>query len=103
MYRENIPDDQFFFFNVELDDTREPVLDVGKYTNSKNTDKIQCCQTTHYFNLMISSIKLMRYVEYDRVFHIDGTHDIVKNPFPLDIFEITDRTRTLHLIAFMMT
>ena len=52
---------------------------------------------------MLTSIKLMRNIEYDGVYHIDGTHGIVKNRFPLDIFGITDRAGTLHPIAFMLT
>ena len=28
---------------------------------------------------------------YDGIFHIDGTHGIVKNRFPLDVCGITDR------------
>ena len=102
LYRENIPDDQFFFFNVDLDETGEPIIGIGKCCKDHVNKKIKCCQTTH-FNLMLTSVKLMKYVEYDGVFHIDGTHGIVKNRFPLDVFAITDRIGTLHPIAFMLT
>ena len=88
---------------MELDETGEPVLGVGKCNKKhKDTEKVKCSQTTH-FNLMLTSIKLMRNIEYDGVYHIDGTHGIVKNRFPLDIFGITDRAGTLHPIAFMLT
>ena len=90
------------FFNVDLDETGEPILCVGKCCKDHVNKKIKCSQKTH-FNLMLTSIKLMRYVKYDGVFHIDGTHGIVKNRFPLDVFAITDRNGTLHPIAFMLT
>ena len=39
LYRENIPEDQSFFFNVKLDEIGEPILGVGKcekdHTNKK--------------------------------------------------------------------
>ena len=35
--------------------------------------------------------------------HIDGTHGIVKNRFPLDVFAITDKTGQLFQISFMIT
>ena len=51
---------------------------------------------------MLTSVNLMSYVEYDGVFHIDGTHGVVKNRFPLDVFAVTDMHGTLHPIAFML-
>ena len=52
---------------------------------------------------MLTSVNLMSYVEYDGVFHIDGTHGVVKNRFPLDVFAVTDMHGTLHPIAFMLS
>jgi len=52
---------------------------------------------------MLTSVKLMSYVECDGVFHIDGTHGIVKNRFPLDVFAVTDMHGQIHPIALMLT
>ena len=45
----------------------------------------------------------MSFIEYEGMFHIDGTHGIVKNRFPLDVFAITDKTGQLFPISFMIT
>ena len=56
-----------------------------------NCLQVKCGVHTH-FNLMLTSIALMKNIEYGGgVYHIDGTHGIVKNRFPLDVFGITDR------------
>jgi hypothetical protein len=53
---------------------------------------------------MLTSIALMKNIEYGGgVFHIDGTHGIVKNRFPLVVFGITDRQGHFFPIAFMLT
>ena len=80
----------------------EPILGVGKCEKLHKNKKVLCNSLSH-FNVMLTSIQLMKYVEYDGVFHIDGTHGIVKNRFPLDIFAITDSIGQLHPIAFMLT
>ena len=52
---------------------------------------------------MLTSIELMNSVENEGVFHIDGTHGIVKNKYPVDIFGVSDQHGTLHPNAFMIT
>jgi hypothetical protein len=39
----------------------------------------------------MTSIELMNSVENEGVFHIDGTHGIVKNKYPIDIFGVSDQ------------
>ena len=102
MYREDIDENQYFFFNVMLDEKGEPILGVGKCEKDHKNKKLKCNSQSH-LNLMMTTVKLMSYVENDGVFHIDGTHGVVKNRFPLDVFAVTDMHGQLHPIAFMLT
>ena len=102
MYKEGIDEERYFFFNVKLDEKGEPILGVGKCDKKHKNKKIKCDHDSH-LNLMVTSVRLMSYVEFDGVFHIDGTHGIVKNRFPLDVFAVTDMHGQLHPIAFMIT
>ena len=45
----------------------------------------------------------MEFPLIEGMLHIDGTHGIVKNRFPLDVFAITDKTGQLFPISFMIT
>ena len=85
---------------MKLDDDGEPILGHGKWDKDQKNDKIKCSHNTHQ-NLLMNTAKLMSYVECDGVFHIYGTHVIVKNRFPLDVFSVKDMRGQLHLIAFM--
>ena len=87
---------------MKLDEKGEPILGVGKCDKKHKNKKIKCDHDSH-LNLMVTSVRLMSYVEFDGVFHIDGTHGIVKNRFPLDVFAVTDMHGQLHPIAFMIT
>jgi len=102
LYREDIPDDQYFFFNVKLDKHGEPILGVGQCEKNHTNKKVKCSSLTH-FNLLLTSVALMSCVEYDGVFAVDGTHGITRNRFPLDVFGVIDLKGQLHPIAFMIT
>ena len=104
LYYEGIAVDKYFFFGVEFDENGEVILGCGKcdplHQNKKNGIK---CSSSSHLNLMMTSIELMNSVENEGVFHIDGTHGIVKNKYPIDIFGVSDQHGTLHPIAFMIT
>ena len=52
-----------------MDEIGEPILGVGKCEKDHTNKKIKCGNKSH-FNLMFTSLKLMKHIEYEGMFHI---------------------------------
>ena len=59
-YHDRLEIEYMFFFNVKYDEKKQPLIANGE-------DK-------SLLNIMMTSMKLMTYVEMPGVFHLDGTY-----------------------------
>jgi len=62
LYHDKINEDKFFFFGVEFDSEKEPILGSGKCEVDHKNKKIKCSSLSH-LNLMMTSVKLMDSIE----------------------------------------
>ncbi|CAF1118919.1 unnamed protein product, partial [Brachionus calyciflorus] len=94
LYKEDLSEDQMFFFGINYDNNNKPIVGSGSESN--------------LLHLMMTSKKLFSLVDanisdFESIFHIDSTFKIVKNRFPIVIFGRSDINRNLHPIAYIVT
>jgi hypothetical protein len=89
------------FGQANVDDPNKPfVFRTEKNIGSgSNEDHLRICMT---------SLNLLKTLDTSNqghcgIFHIDGTHKIIRNKFPLVVFDRDDITRQLFPIVFMLT
>lgn len=86
---EKTADKQYYFFNVNLNETGEVVLGDGSEED--------------HLMIFMTSKSLMQNVELEGLYHIDGTYKITIQGYPLVVFGVSDLHGQFHPIAFMLT
>ena len=89
LYKEDLEDDDAFFFNVQFGDDGE--VDLGDGSDEKH---LRICMTSR---------KLMSNIESKGVHHIDGTYRITIYGYPLIVYGVSDQCGLFHPIAYMIT
>jgi hypothetical protein len=89
----DLSDSKTFVFGPKLNKNNQPVIGTGIDEN--------------HLNVLMTSKKLFKRLFEDldqpSLYHLDATHKITKNGFPLVIFGRSDIHRVFHPICFMLT